>query len=228
MPLREDQLLPELRRRKRALAAKEQELRREPGLSAAYVEQKIRTWRAEAHEAAVKFTDESGVLAEIFERKPKMADHIPGKNEGAAERIADGERARRKAAPDPALARTSLADLLRLAGSSTDVVTIADIRREIRFRGEQDESIAALAPQLDRRLDEVAGALPETVKRSAEFERISVLEENVGYALRALETGGEDEGVKYDLYREARRKLDAGEIDKDGARAMLQEQNSAA
>jgi hypothetical protein len=40
------------------------------------------------------------------------------------------------------------------------------------------------------------------VKRAEEYQRLATIEENLGYTLKALETGGVDDGVKYDSYRE--------------------------
>ena len=166
-------------------------------------------------EAAKLRADVQGTVDEIEQRRNTMVNYIvdllPDSNAprertpGAIGRLVDAERKNRPADKRPDAARLRglpKTELKRLAGESHDQIELADIENEFQLRAEQGDNDARMeAGFVHQKLARTVAERPDVVKRVAEHERLSVARENIGYALKAIETGQPDEGAHYDSLR---------------------------
>lgn len=207
----------------RKLVGELKQLRNDASRHPSYVAERGAKRQAAIHAEASAAV--AGPLLALIQREATKIAHIPGESDGAAVRVVDNLRATRKLPPpDPTrLGRTSAAELERMARDSSDPVLIDEARREVCFRVEQGATnLEGLAAALGHRLDEAVLALPEVRASAAELERMRIVRRNVELSLAAIEAGADDDpGVREDLYRECSRRIEAGEITKDDARAIL-------
>lgn len=207
----------------RKLVGELKQLRNDASRHPSYVaEQSAKRCAAVLAEASARV---AGPLLALTEREGIKAAHIPGEHEGAAARVVANLRAIRKLPPpDPTrLARTSPADIERMARDSSDPVLIDELRRDVAFRVSQGATdLEGLAATLSRRLDEAVLALPEVRASAAELERMRIVRRNVELSLAAIGAGSADDpGVREDLYRECSRRIESGEWTKDQVRQVL-------
>jgi hypothetical protein len=147
-------------------------------------------------------------------------DRVNEETAGAIDRIVDGERIRRKAPSDAArFAHLPKKELVRRAEETADPIELADISLALAVRGEQgDDDAQGTAAMVATKLGHVVAALPSVVTRAEEYQRLATIEENLGYTLKALETGGIDDGVRFDSYAEMSRARAPG----DSRQAILE------
>jgi len=220
-PIRTEQDIQDgLREIRAGLTAKLANLQAKAGHHPAFLAEETQRLRAEALAEARAFEE---ALAGVTLKRATLAGGLPGVDEGAERRMVDMLRRHAKASGDPAAyARTATADLDAQLAAATDPLVVSDISQELRFRVEQGTTgLEALLHRAERRLAETIDAMPDTVRRRAEYDRLTRIEENCRYTMQAIETGTEDLGVISDRHAEVSARVASGEWTKDQARQAL-------